>query len=61
MAIEDPHERTRAVLWMLCDIDPQLPLVEALGYLKALESYLEIEEARRERLRKTAEQVLKNM
>lgn len=39
--IEDPHERTRAILWMLADLDPQMPLLEALGQLKAVEATLE--------------------
>jgi hypothetical protein len=39
--IEDPHERTRAILWMLADADPGMPLVRALGHLKAVELELD--------------------
>lgn len=39
--IEDAHERTRAILWMLADIDPEMPIIQALGYLKAIEAELE--------------------
>ena len=33
----DAHERTRAILWCLADLDPGMPLIEALGYLRAVE------------------------
>lgn len=39
--IEDPHERTRAILWCLADLDPQMPVIEALGHLKAIEHRLD--------------------
>jgi hypothetical protein len=47
--IEDPHERTRAILWLLCDIDPGMPLAEALGHLKAVEGELMLREAEERR------------
>lgn len=43
--IEDAHERTRAILWLLADLEPGMPLLEALGYLKAVEQRLESERA----------------
>lgn len=46
--IEDPHERTRAILWMLADLNPSMPLLEALGQLKAVEATLELERAQRD-------------
>jgi hypothetical protein len=39
--IEDAHQRTRAILWCLADLDPGMPLLEALGYLKAVEAELD--------------------
>jgi hypothetical protein len=39
--IEDAHDRTRAILWCLADADPGMPLLEALGHLKAIEHRLE--------------------
>lgn len=39
--IEDKHERTRAILWCLADAHPGMPLLEALGYLKAVEADLD--------------------
>lgn len=39
--IEDAHERTRAILWCLADANPGMPLLEALGHLKAIEHRLE--------------------
>lgn len=44
--IEDKDKRTRAILWMLQDVDPSMPLGQALGYLKAVEAEL----ARQERM-----------
>lgn len=44
--IEDKNERTRAILWMLQDADPGMPIGQALGYLKAVEAEL----ARQERM-----------
>lgn len=41
----DGHERTRAILWCLLDIDPSMPLAQALGYLKAVEDALDRAEA----------------
>ena len=38
--IEDAHERTRAILWCLADANPGMPLLEALGHLKAIEREL---------------------
>ena len=38
--IEDEHERTRAILWCLADANPDMPLLEALGHLKAIEREL---------------------
>lgn len=46
--IQDPHARARAVLWCLQDVDPQMPLALALGYLKAVEALLAAEDAARE-------------
>lgn len=43
--IEDKNKRTRAILWMLQDVDPSMPISQALGYLKAVEAEL----ARQER------------
>lgn len=43
--IEDKNERTRAILWMLQDVDPSMPVSQVLGYLKAVEAEL----ARQER------------
>ncbi len=37
----DAHERTRAILWCLADARPEMPLVEALGMLKAIEHRVE--------------------
>lgn len=39
--IEDSHERARAILWMLADLDPGMPILSALGHLKAIESRLD--------------------
>lgn len=39
--IEDKHERTRAILWCLADAHPGMPLLEALGHLKAIEAELD--------------------
>ena len=44
--IEDKDKRTRAILWMLQDVDPSMPLGQALGYLQAVEAEL----ARQERM-----------
>ena len=40
LMIEDKNERTRAILWMLQDVDPSMPIGQALGYLKAVEAEL---------------------
>lgn len=39
--IENLYDRTRAILWCLADLNPDMPLIEALGYLKAVESHLD--------------------
>ncbi len=41
--IDDPYERTRAILWMLADLDPEMPLLSALGHMKAIEGRLDTE------------------
>jgi len=38
--IDDPNQRTRAILWCIADTDPNLPVIEALGVLKAVEAEL---------------------
>jgi len=52
--IEDPHERTRAVLWLLSDLDPDMPVIQALGYLKAVEAQLEAWDAKAQRQQRYA-------
>lgn len=44
--IEDPHERTRAILWLLADARPDMTVLAALGHLKAIEAQLDVLEAR---------------
>lgn len=53
--IEDAHDRTRAILWCLADANPGMPLVEALGHLKAVEARLIQLAAEDERRRKEEE------
>lgn len=50
-----PDARTRAILWCLHDLDPQMPLVLALGYLKVVEQRLDMAQANAEKRERQAE------
>lgn len=39
--IRDKADRTRAILWCIADAKPDMPVREALGYLKACEAELD--------------------
>jgi len=47
--IPEGEERTRAILWLLADLNPGMPVIEALGYLRAVEAQLAVEKAKREK------------
>lgn len=47
--IHDPEQRIKAILLMLVDIDPQMSIQEAFGYVKAVEAQLAFNEAQRRR------------
>lgn len=47
--ISDPEARIRAILLMLIDLDPQMPILEAFGYIQVVEANLAAKEAQRRR------------